>query len=99
MFDNHPKDVMEQISKRAKAKRLRFNITQKELAERSGVSLGSVKRFENTGEISLKHLLMIAAVLKTLEEFRSLFQESTYQSIDDIIDKKSKRKRASSNDS
>lgn len=101
MFANNPQDVMDQISKRAKARRLVVNITQKELAKRSGVSLGSIKRFENAGQISLKHLLMIATVLKSLEEFHSLFKESTYQSIDDIIEKKnkSKRKRASSNDS
>ncbi|MEX0661778.1 MAG: helix-turn-helix transcriptional regulator [Balneolaceae bacterium] len=101
IFGDNPKDLMEKISKRAKAKRLGHNITQKELAERSGVSLGSIKRFENTGQISLKHLLMVATVLKALEEFHFLFEETSYQSIDEMVEKKnkSKRKRASSNDS
>lgn len=100
IFDNNPKDLMDQISKRAKARRLGYNITQKELAERSGVSLGSIKRFETTGQVSLKHLLMIATVLNALEDFKTIFKENSYQSIDELVDKKNKpkRKRARSND-
>lgn len=95
----HPKEIQQHIAKRVKEKRLRMNITQKELAERSGVSLGSVKRFEQTGDISLKHLLNIALVLDSLDEFTTLFSASEDLTIDELIEQKStpKRKRARSN--
>jgi transcriptional regulator with XRE-family HTH domain len=48
-----PQDVRLGIAARARAQRLALNISQKELAERSGVSLGSVKRFETGGLVSL----------------------------------------------
>lgn len=38
----------------------------KEMAERSGVSLGSLKRFENTGKISLESLLKLAHLMSHL---------------------------------
>ena len=94
-------ELAKDISKRAKQKRIHLNLTQQELAERSGVSFGSVKRFEQKGEISLKHLLQIAIVLRSAGEFESLFKEQRYQTIDDVIREKSKteRKRAGRDDS
>lgn len=94
-------ELAKDISKRAKQKRIQLNLTQQELSERSGVSFGSVKRFEQKGEISLKHLLQIAIVLRSAGEFESLFKEQRYQSIEDVIREKSKteRKRAGRDDS
>ena len=48
---------MQEIAERAKFRRLEQNLTQEGLALRSGVSLGSIKRFERSGEISLKSLM------------------------------------------
>lgn len=47
------------ISRQFKQKRLEVNITQSGLATKSGVSLGSIKRYEAKAEILLKNLLMI----------------------------------------
>ncbi|CAK7019102.1 Helix-turn-helix [Desulfovibrio desulfuricans] len=68
-----PQEIRRDIAARAQARRLALNMSQKELAARSGVSLGSVKRFETTGEISLSSLLSIAMVLNDLEAFAGLF--------------------------
>jgi transcriptional regulator with XRE-family HTH domain len=68
-----PKDVRQELAARAKEHRLVLNISQKELAERSGVSLGSVKRFESSGLVSLSSLLEIALVLGCLDDFTALF--------------------------
>ena len=62
------------ISKRAKNMRLSQNLTQEGLSLRSGVSLGSLKRFERTGEISIKSLIDIAVSLGCLNDFEQLFQ-------------------------
>lgn len=62
-------DVQQELAARFKARRLDFNLTQEGLAERSGVSLGSLKRFERTGLIALDALLKIALVLRCLGDF------------------------------
>ncbi len=85
-----PYEVSQEIAQKAKAKRRSLKITQTALAERSGVSLGSVKRFERTGEISLSHLLKIAMVLNCLGDFSELFKKPEYTSIEEILNEKDK---------
>ncbi len=60
-------------------------ISQIALAERSGVSLGSIKRFERTGEISLASLLKLAMALGYESDFNNLFTRKNYQSIFDVV--------------
>ena len=68
-----PKEIRQELAARAKERRLALNISQQELAERSGVSLGSIKRFEGSGLISLSALLEIALVFGCLGDFDTLF--------------------------
>lgn len=63
-------------------------MTQAELSVRSGVSLASLKRFEQTGEISFVSLLKIASVLDVMEEFDQLFTKKEYRSIQEVIDER-----------
>lgn len=60
-------------------------ISQMTMAERSGVSLGSIKRFEQTGEISLSSLIKLALVLGYEEDFNDLFRRKNYQSIFEVV--------------
>jgi transcriptional regulator with XRE-family HTH domain len=64
-----PVDVQLELAARFKARRLALNLTQQGLAERSGVSWGSLKRFERTGLIALDALLKLALVLDCLGDF------------------------------
>ena len=66
-------DVMQKTAQRAKALRLAQNITQQELADKVGIAVGTVKRFEKTGEIQFNHLLRIALVLGKLDDFSNIF--------------------------
>ena len=68
-----PIDTMLSIASRAKTLRLEQNITQQELADRVGIAVGTVKRFEKSGEIQLNYLLRIALVLGRLEDFSAIF--------------------------
>ncbi len=61
------------LGKRIKDIRRRRGYSQAEFADRSGVSLGSLKRFEQTGEISLRHLWGIAEALDLGDELSHLF--------------------------
>lgn len=76
--------IAENVRKRRKGRKL----SMQDLAEKSGVSYGSVKRFENCGEISLTSLLKIATVLDCANEFEQLFTEQEIRSIQEIIDGK-----------
>ena len=71
-----PVDVMTKVAQRAKALRLEQNITQQELADKVGIAIGTVKRFEKSGEIQFNHLLRLALVLGRLEEFFDIFEPS-----------------------
>ena len=73
------------IASRIRKIRRRRKISQTELSKRSGVSLGSLKRFEQTGEISLKSLTNIAIALDIEDELFSLFEEAPFLSIEEII--------------
>jgi len=55
-------------------RRKEYKLTQKELSKRSGVSYGSIRRFESTGDISLNSLLKISEAINCLEDFNELFK-------------------------
>ena len=48
-----PQDIMNECAERSRRLRIQQNITQQELAERVGVAVGTIKRFEKTGDLSL----------------------------------------------
>ena len=75
-------EINTEIADRIVRLRKRKKISQKELAVRSGVSLGSLKRFEQTGEISLKSLTMLAIALGVEGELDTLFSEVPFESIE-----------------
>lgn len=66
-------DAALDIAAAARARRLAVDLSRKSLAARSGVSEGSIKRFEITGEIALMSLLKLAQALGCLDEFAGLF--------------------------
>ncbi|MEI6679330.1 MAG: helix-turn-helix transcriptional regulator [Mariniphaga sp.] len=84
--DFNPEAILKNIARRMKRNRLELNLTQNAMAKRSGISLGSLKRFEHSGEISLKNLVMIAVAIDATEEFNLLFSGKKYQSIDELLD-------------
>ncbi len=61
------------IAKQARALRLELNLSQQTLSNKSGVSYGSLKKFEQTGHISLESLLKLAIILGAMDSFKALF--------------------------
>ena len=78
-----PQEINLALAKRISVIRKRKKITQQQLSLLSGVSLGSIKRFERTGDISLNHLTNIALCLGVEGEIKNLFTNTPYQSIED----------------
>ena len=72
------------IAQKVVAKRLAFGWTRDELAHRSQVAPDTLKRFEQTGQVSLERLLRIAMVLDAMQEFDALFPVIDARSIDEL---------------
>lgn len=83
-----PNEIQMEIAKNVRRKRKELKLTQEELAKKSGVSFGSIKRFENTGEISLLSLTKIAIIFNCEDELINLFKKREYSSIEEIINGK-----------
>jgi len=94
-----PTSIMQQLKTKFKNRRLFLNLTQSGLSKRSGVSLGSLKRFESSGHISLESLLKLSLVLECLGDFQNIanHKEKPINSLDEIMQAKvnSVKKRGS----
>ena len=73
------------LAQRVRNIRKRRSISQEKLASMSGVSYGSVKRFESTGQISLLSLTKIAMALDIADELRKIFSQVPYRDIKEVI--------------
>ena len=80
-----PEEINLKIADRLKNIRKRRRISQKKLSEISGVSYGSIKRFETTGQISLLSLTRIATALDVVNELREIFSQVPYKNIQEVI--------------
>ena len=78
-------EMDQQLADRIRNIRKRRSISQEKLSRMSGVSFGSVKRFEATGKISLLSLTKIAIALDCADEIRNMFQDVPYKNIEEVI--------------
>ncbi|MCI8565693.1 MAG: transcriptional regulator [Lachnospiraceae bacterium] len=78
-------EISRLLAGRIRAVRRRRRISQQRLSEASGVSLGSLKRFEQTGEVALLSLIKIAIALEIDDELLHLFEEVKPLSIEEIL--------------
>ena len=85
-FVNTPtiQSTLVSLTDRVKKRRKELKISQKLLAQKSGVSYASIRRFESTGDIALVSLLKIASVLNSLEGFNALFSNKIITSLKDL---------------
>ncbi len=81
-----PEEMNQEIAQRMRERRKEKHLTQATLSKRADVSLGSLKRFERTGEISLSSLVKIAFALGCENDFNHLFAKRIYSSIQEVID-------------
>ena len=78
-------EIIMQVAENVRKMRKRLKISQQDLSRMSGVSYGSVKRFESTGNISLISLTKIAVALDATDEIKKLFTDIPYKSIQEVI--------------
>lgn len=81
-----PEEAARKIAAQEKMLRKKNGITQQQLASRSDVSLASIRRFEQTGQISFDSLLRICRALDCESRLETLFDRPAYRSIQEVID-------------
>jgi len=79
-----PAEAGKSLAERLRALRLLKRWTRETLAKRSGISTGSLKRFENAGKASLELVLKAAHCLGRLEEFNKLFEPPAARSLTEL---------------
>ncbi len=80
-----PNEIAKELVEKIKQQRKRLKISQAQLASKSGVSLGSIKRFESKYEISLNSFIKILIALNLEQDLENLFTQKSYNSIDEVI--------------
>lgn len=84
-LNKYPSDVLIELAQKAKKLRKSKKMSQADLSKRANLSLGSLKRFEQTGQISLESLLKISFILGRLEEFDLLFKRNEMEEIEKLF--------------
>jgi transcriptional regulator with XRE-family HTH domain len=84
-LSKYPSDMLLELAQKAKKLRKSKKMSQADLSKRANLSLGSLKRFEQTGQISLESLLKISFILGRLEEFDLLFKWDEMEEIEKLF--------------
>jgi transcriptional regulator with XRE-family HTH domain len=69
-----PEEIGLELGYRLKQQRLSKNWTQQELADRTGLDVGTIKNLENKGQCALLTLIRIVTTLDCLSDLSNLFQ-------------------------
>ena len=80
-----PNEIAKNLVSQIKKVRKKMKISQEVLAQKSGVSLGSIKRFETKYEISLQSFIKIVIALDLENNLEDLFTTKIYTSIEEVI--------------
>jgi transcriptional regulator with XRE-family HTH domain len=84
-IDKNPTDILKELAQRTRTLRKEHKMSQSELAQRANVSLGSYKRFESSGHISLDSLLKIAFILGKLNDFKTVFHSNKNKDLEKLF--------------
>ena len=83
-----PSDVAKRLALKVKNIRKRKKISQKQLAARSNVAYATLRKFEQTGSISLESFIKLSMELGVVDEINNLFSSPIYNSIEEVINER-----------
>lgn len=81
---NNAEDVALQMAADFKKRRIEKNMTREVVAERSGVAISNITRFEQKGLISLKNLIDLAIALGYIAELKNVFSQPKYSTMEEL---------------
>ena len=100
LLENYTLDTVDDIAKGIaedfRKRRIEKNLTREQVAEKSGIALANIVRFEQKGLISLKNLIGIAMAMEYTSEVKNIFSEPKYSTMEELnqIRKNTGKKRA-----
>jgi transcriptional regulator with XRE-family HTH domain len=82
-----PAKAQRKLAEHTRACRLKMELTQEGLAERSDVPLPTLRKFEQQGSISLESFLKLQTVLGRLEDILKAAQkqDAPFSSVDEML--------------
>ncbi len=86
-------EIAKELAARSKSRRLAQNLTLEGLAQRSGVALGTLKKYERTGQISLVSFIRLGITLRDEAALDNLLLEEKFETLDEVLQSNRKRKR------
>ena len=86
-------EIALEVAARLKSRRLAQQLTQEGLARRSGVPLGTLKKFERSGQIAFVSFIRLAIALKDEGALENLLLEEEFASLDELLERDKRPKR------
>jgi len=90
---NNPGFMAKKIAIWIRKERIKQQLTQADLSTKTGISLSTLKHFEQKGEISLIRLLKIASILGVVVNFERIFEEDIPDSIEEHLYNKTQKSK------
>lgn len=93
---DHPNEIAMEMANDFRKRRIEKNLTREQVADKSGVAVSNITRFEQKGLISLKNLIGIAMVLGYTSEIRHIFSQPKYATMEELqqIKRNTNKKKA-----
>ena len=82
-FDNAD-DIARMLADDFRKRSIEKNMTREQVAEKSGVAVSNIVRFEQKGLISLKNLIGIAMAMEYTSEIKNIFAEPKYSTMEEL---------------
>jgi transcriptional regulator with XRE-family HTH domain len=86
-------DMALELASRVKDRRLAQSLTQEGLANRSGVPLGTLKKFERTGQIAFVSFVRLVTAVGDEAALENLLLKRKFETLDDVLDVRKKPRR------
>ena len=95
LHDN-PDEIAKEMANDFRKRRIEKNLTREQVADKSGVAVSNITRFEQKGLISLKNLIGIAIALEYTSEIKNVFSQPKYSTMEELqqIKRNANKKKA-----
>ena len=88
-----PTEIATALAAKLRERRLSQGLTQEGLSRRSGVALGTLKKFERSGQISLVSFIRLMVALKEEGALEQFLNEQKIETLDQVLTTAKKAKR------
>lgn len=77
-------DIARALAEDFRKRRVEKNLTREQVAEKSGVAVSNIVRFEQKGLVSLKNLISISMAMGYTSEVKNIFSEPKYSTMEEL---------------